>query len=105
MSDQPGSKFPKLQDAKLFPNKHKTAGDKKPDFTGWVTINGVQIKVAAWKMEAKMGGNEYLWIKESGPQQDWKAKKEAEDNKPSSADRPLFDQSNTPEFSQEDVPF
>jgi len=46
----------------LYPNERKTS-DNHPDFTGPISVNGEEMRVAAWKREMKKGsepGAEYL---------------------------------------------
>ena len=43
----------------LFPNKYKEEDDKRPDFTGTVTVNDKEWALAAWKNTSK-NGNDYL---------------------------------------------
>jgi len=46
----------------LYPNEHKT-DEKHPDFTGPITINGKDLRLAAWKRITKKGqnpGSEFL---------------------------------------------
>ena len=46
----------------LYPNEYKTT-DKHPDFTGPISVNGNEMRVAAWTRQIKNGenaGNEFL---------------------------------------------
>lgn len=47
----------------LFPND-KDGNDKRPDFTGTVNVDGRELRLAAWKAEAK-SGTKYLQLKVS----------------------------------------
>lgn len=55
----------------LYPNEHKQE-DKHPDFTGPISIDGHNMRVAAWKRVTKRGqnpGSEYLSLSISEKQQ------------------------------------
>lgn len=39
----------------LWPNKFKGVGDKRPDFTGDININGVTHKIAGWRTDGAHG--------------------------------------------------
>ena len=39
----------------LFPNKYKEDGDKKPNYTGSVDVQGEQWRLAAWENTSKNG--------------------------------------------------
>jgi hypothetical protein len=43
----------------LFKNKRKEDGDKRPDFTGTINVNGTEMWLSAWKKKDK-DGNGYL---------------------------------------------
>lgn len=60
----------------LFKNKRKVAGDKRPDYTGTLTINGIEYERSAWIRTMKKTGEKYLWetIEIAGA---WKTAKEA----------------------------
>lgn len=45
----------------LFKNKDKTPGDKRPDYKGFATIQGVRYESAAWLRTAK-SGEKYMSI-------------------------------------------
>lgn len=40
----------------LYPNERKES-DKQPDFTGPITIDGAELRLAAWTKQAKTGKN------------------------------------------------
>jgi hypothetical protein len=42
----------------LFPNKRKTEGDNRPDWTGKLDIDGVEYFISAWTKNGRTG--EYL---------------------------------------------
>ena len=52
----------------LFPNKYKEEDDKRPDFTGTVTVSGEEWSLAAWKNTSK-NGNDYLSLSLSEPRE------------------------------------
>ena len=52
----------------LFPNKYKEEGDKRPDFTGTVTVEGKEWALAAWSNTSK-NGNDYLSVSVSEPRE------------------------------------
>ena len=39
----------------LFKNSYKTAGDKKPDYTGTCVVGGNEYRISAWINTAKNG--------------------------------------------------
>jgi|TARA_S200002703_G_scaffold36276_1_gene31388 uncharacterized protein (DUF736 family) len=51
----------------MFPNKYKEDGDKKPDHTGNVNVEGKEFKIAAWQSTSK-AGNAYLSVKITEPE-------------------------------------
>ena len=52
----------------LFPNKYKEEDDKRPDFTGTVTVNDKERALAAWKNTSK-NGYDYLSLSVSEPRE------------------------------------
>lgn len=46
----------------LWRNKYKEAGDKKPDFMGDITIEGVTYKIAGWHNSGE-GGKPVIALK------------------------------------------
>ena len=52
----------------LFPNKYKEEDDKRPDYTGTVTVNDKEWALAAWKNTSK-NGNDYLSLSVSEPRE------------------------------------
>jgi uncharacterized protein (DUF736 family) len=81
---------PKDNEIRLFTNKYKEDGDRKPDLTGTGLIRGVKTKAAAWINKDK-NGNEYFNIKYSDPDPKY-------DNS-SPSDRPAV------QYAKDDVPF
>jgi len=52
----------------LFRNRHKEAGDKKPDYTGnGAGLDGQPLKIAGWIKEGK-NGEKFMSISISEPQ-------------------------------------
>jgi hypothetical protein len=45
----------------LFKNSYKTAGDKKPDYTGFCVIEGNEYKMYAWINTAR-NGTKYMYL-------------------------------------------
>jgi hypothetical protein len=43
----------------LFKNSKKEKGDKRPDYTGPITVNGVHMRVSAWIQKSE-GGETYM---------------------------------------------
>jgi len=81
---------PKDNEIRLFTNKYKEDGDRKPDLTGTGLIRGVKTKAAAWINKDK-NGNEYFNIKYSDPDPKY--------NNSSPSDRPAV------QYAKDDVPF
>ena len=52
----------------LFPIIYKEVGDKRPDFTGTVTVEGKEWALAAWSNTSK-NGNDYLSVSVSEPRE------------------------------------
>jgi|3_EtaG_2_1085321.scaffolds.fasta_scaffold09713_4 uncharacterized protein (DUF736 family) len=50
----------------VFPNDYKEKGDKKPDFTGKMNVNGEILEVGIWN-STTTDGKDYLFIKASEP--------------------------------------
>tara|TARA_Y100001951_G_C11164499_1_gene196690 strand:+ start:286 stop:507 length:222 start_codon:yes stop_codon:yes gene_type:complete len=61
----------------LFPNKYKEDGDKKPNYTGSVDVQGEQWRLAAWENTSK-NGVKYISLVVSEP----KEKEEVEEEVP-----------------------
>ena len=51
----------------LFPNKYKEDGDKRPDHTGNLNVDGKEFKIAAWQSTSK-AGNDYLSVRITEPE-------------------------------------
>ena len=51
----------------MFPNKYKEDGDKRPDHTGNLNVDGKEFKIAAWQSTSK-AGNDYLSVKINEPE-------------------------------------
>ena len=51
----------------MFPNKYKEDGDKRPDHTGNLNVDGKEFKIAAWQSTSK-AGNDYLSIRINEPE-------------------------------------
>lgn len=51
----------------MFPNKYKEDGDKRPDHTGNLNVDGKEFKIAAWQSTSK-AGNSYLSIRLTEPE-------------------------------------
>ena len=51
----------------MFPNKYKEDGDKRPDHTGNLNVDGKEFKIAAWQSTSK-AGNDYLSIRITEPE-------------------------------------
>tara|TARA_Y100000401_G_scaffold117495_1_gene126605 strand:- start:3374 stop:3751 length:378 start_codon:yes stop_codon:yes gene_type:complete len=81
---------PKDNEIRLFTNKYKEDGDRKPDLTGTGLVRGVKTKAAAWINKDK-NGNEYFNIKYSDPDPQY-------DN-PSPSSKPAV------QYAKNDVPF
>jgi len=52
----------------FFPNKYKQEGDKKPDYTCNIMVDGETKRLAGWKSETKRG-MPYISLKYSDPQE------------------------------------
>ena len=52
----------------LFPNKYKEDGDKKPNYTGSVDVQGEQWRLAAWENTSK-NGVKYISLVVSEPKE------------------------------------
>ena len=52
----------------LFPNKYKVEGDKRPDISGTVIVEGKEWALAAWSNTSK-NGNDYLSVSVSEPRE------------------------------------
>ncbi len=50
----------------LFKNQEKGEGDKKPDYTGKLNVNGKDYRLAGWLRESK-SGTKFLSIAISEP--------------------------------------
>tara|TARA_Y100001963_G_scaffold113927_1_gene157894 strand:+ start:141 stop:368 length:228 start_codon:yes stop_codon:yes gene_type:complete len=53
----------------MFPNKYKEDGDKRPDHTGNLNVDGKEFKIAAWESTSK-AGNDYLSVTITEPEMD-----------------------------------
>tara|TARA_R100000742_G_C4253752_1_gene71841 strand:- start:667 stop:894 length:228 start_codon:yes stop_codon:yes gene_type:complete len=53
----------------MFPNKYKEDGDKRPDHTGNLNVDGKEFKIAAWQSTSK-AGNDYLSVTITEPEMD-----------------------------------
>jgi uncharacterized protein (DUF736 family) len=51
----------------MFPNKYKEDGDKRPDHTGNLNVDGKEFKIAAWSSTSK-AGNDYLSVTITEPE-------------------------------------
>ena len=51
----------------MFPNKYKEDGDKRPDHTGNLNVDGKEFKIAAWQSTSK-AGNDYLSVRITEPE-------------------------------------
>ena len=51
----------------MFPNRYKEDGDKRPDHTGNLDVDGKEYKIAAWQSTSK-NGNSYLSIRLTEPE-------------------------------------
>ena len=51
----------------MFPNKYKEDGDKRPDHTGNLNVDGKEFKIAAWQSTSKAGNN-YLSVRITEPE-------------------------------------
>lgn len=51
----------------MFPNKYKEDGDKRPDHTGNLNVDGKEFKIAAWQSTSK-AGNDYLSVRINEPE-------------------------------------
>ena len=51
----------------MFPNRYKEDGDKRPDHTGNLDVDGKEFKIAAWQSTSK-AGNSYLSIRLTEPE-------------------------------------
>jgi hypothetical protein len=52
----------------LWPNPKKKEGDKRPDYTGAVTVNGVNLRVAGWSNYSEKQGVDFVTLKFTEPQ-------------------------------------
>jgi uncharacterized protein (DUF736 family) len=52
----------------LFPNRYKEDGDKRPNYTGTVNVNGEEFRLAAWDRTSK-NNNAYLSVVVSEPRE------------------------------------
>lgn len=60
----------KPESGSLFKNQYKEdPEDRKPDMTGKCLIDGKEWRIAGWWNEPRGGGDEYLSLKFSEPQQ------------------------------------
>lgn len=50
----------------LFKNANKT-NDKQPDYTGTVTVNGKELRIAAWENESKDKKTKFLKLSVTDP--------------------------------------
>lgn len=50
----------------LFKNANKTS-DKQPDYTGTVTVNGKELRIAAWENESKDKKTKFLKLSVTDP--------------------------------------
>lgn len=50
----------------LFRNQEKGEGDKKPDYTGKINVNGKDYRLAGWLRESK-SGSKFLSLSLSEP--------------------------------------
>ena len=53
----------------LFNNRHKEDGDKRPDLTGELNVEGKDFRIAAWKNTSKKGLS-YLSLSVEEPRAD-----------------------------------
>ena len=51
----------------MFPNRYKEDGDKRPDHTGNLDVDGKEFKIAAWQSTSK-AGNDYLSVRLTEPE-------------------------------------
>jgi len=51
----------------MFPNTYKEDGDKRPDHTGNLNVDGKEFKIAAWQSTSK-AGNDYLSVRINEPE-------------------------------------
>ena len=51
----------------MFPNRYKEDGDKRPDHTGNLDVDGKEYKIAAWQSTSK-AGNDYLSVRITEPE-------------------------------------
>jgi len=51
----------------MFPNRYKEDGDKRPDHTGNLNVDGKEFKIAAWQSTSK-AGNDYLSVRITEPE-------------------------------------
>jgi hypothetical protein len=54
---RPNRKIPEAGKGRLYANKNKQPGDKKPDFDGLINVDGHVIQVAIWYMAETVGQN------------------------------------------------
>ena len=51
----------------MFTNKYKEDGDKRPDHTGNLNVDGKEFKIAAWQSTSK-AGIDYLSVRITEPE-------------------------------------
>lgn len=59
----------------LFDNKYKEEGDRKPDYTGNINVEGKEYKIKSWKNVSR-NGNPYISIQLEDPEAQDKEVKE-----------------------------
>lgn len=60
----------------LFRNEQKQEGDKRPDYTGKIDVDGTEYRLAGWVREGRKG--KFLSLKISEPRSDGRS--DAEDS-------------------------
>lgn len=63
----------------FFNNKNKSPNDKRPDYTGSLTLNGDKMFISVWKKTSQKG-NDYLSLSASKPNADYNQRDSDPDN-------------------------
>ena len=61
------SKYDNTNKGVLFHNNYKEEGDRKPDFTGNLNVEGKEYKIKSWKNVSR-NGNDYLSLQIEDPE-------------------------------------
>lgn len=94
----------------LFPNKRKTPGDSKPDYTGKLNISGTEFWLSGWVKTPNAGGPKFLNLKigdacEQQPQQQQQPQRPAQQGQRPQPPAAPPAQDQGPAFKEDDIPF